>query len=284
MTVQQPEAVPDHQPDELISVTNGAHSFEVRRFQSSTNEVALLWLPALGVSARNYDRFARALASQNVSVLVPDYRGIGSSSLRASRAVDWQYEDVISDLLAIPTEHNCGTLVGGHSIGGQFATLLAAVNPERFAAVVHCATGIPYLGYYGWKALPFALFTAYVWSACKLFGYYPGRKLGFAGNESAGLMQNWLATIYRGGYTFASRDYEPLLDKVELPVCSIHLADDKLITESSAAALARTLGTETSKVNLSAADFEGASADHFSWLDEPDPVAKEIARFAADAA
>lgn len=49
---------------------------------------ALLWLPALGVAGRHYSAFADAMATRNVAVFVHEWRGHGSSSLRAGRRVD----------------------------------------------------------------------------------------------------------------------------------------------------------------------------------------------------
>ena len=46
---------------------------------------ALLWVPALGVAARHYLPFADALAAKGVAVFVHEWRGNGSSSLRANR-------------------------------------------------------------------------------------------------------------------------------------------------------------------------------------------------------
>jgi predicted alpha/beta hydrolase len=55
----------------------------------------LLWLPALGVTARHYRGFAEALAAAGVSVAVHEWRGAGSSSLRASRQCDWGYRELL---------------------------------------------------------------------------------------------------------------------------------------------------------------------------------------------
>src|SRR3546814_5898155 len=58
---------------------------------------ALLWIPALGVAARSYRRFAEALAAQGVAVASHEWRGIDSSSVRASRDCDWDYAPLLLD-------------------------------------------------------------------------------------------------------------------------------------------------------------------------------------------
>ena len=46
----------------------------------------LLWLPALGVAARHYQPFAQSLARHGIATFMHEWRGHGSSSLRALRA------------------------------------------------------------------------------------------------------------------------------------------------------------------------------------------------------
>ena len=50
----------------------------------ATPKTRLLWLPAMGVAARHYLPFAEALATRGIAVFLHEWRGNGSSSLRAS--------------------------------------------------------------------------------------------------------------------------------------------------------------------------------------------------------
>ena len=54
----------------------------------ATPKTRLLWLPAMGVAARHYLPFAEALATRGIAVFLHEWRGNGSSSLRASRDHD----------------------------------------------------------------------------------------------------------------------------------------------------------------------------------------------------
>ena len=56
----------------------------------------LLWLPALGVAARHYLPLAEALAARGVDTRLHEWRGNGSSSLRASRTQDWGYRELLA--------------------------------------------------------------------------------------------------------------------------------------------------------------------------------------------
>src|SRR5690606_36359170 len=88
---------------------------------------SLLWLPALGIAARHYVPFAEALAARGVAVFVHEWRGNGSSSLRAARHCDWGYRELLE--LDIPASHadieaelpGLARAIGGHSLGGQLA-------------------------------------------------------------------------------------------------------------------------------------------------------------------
>ena len=62
---------------------------------------AVLWLPALGVAARHYLPLAEALAQRGVATFLHEWRGHGSSSLRAGRGTDWGYRELLAlDLAA----------------------------------------------------------------------------------------------------------------------------------------------------------------------------------------
>ena len=115
----------------------------------------LYWLPALGVTARQYVPFAQALAGEGIAVALHEWRGAGSSSLRASRRVDWGYRELLRlDLPAgfAAVRSHCGdvrTVLGGHSLGGQIAVLESSLQPQAFAGLVLLASGSPW-----WRCFP----------------------------------------------------------------------------------------------------------------------------------
>ena len=93
------------------------------------------WLPALGVTARHYARFAEALAAEGIGLARHEWRGAGSSNLRARRGVDWRYRDLLADirdgLAALRVRHPDARIwIGGHSLGAQFAALAALTGPQ----------------------------------------------------------------------------------------------------------------------------------------------------------
>ena len=59
--------------------------------------VALLWLPALGVPARKYERLAVALAPHGIALGVHEWRGTGAHPARPSRRNDWGYRELLME-------------------------------------------------------------------------------------------------------------------------------------------------------------------------------------------
>ena len=71
-----------------VKTADGHRSELIARIPEAPR-ASLLWVPALGVAAKHYVAFAEALAARGVAVFLHEWRGNGSSSLRASRANDW---------------------------------------------------------------------------------------------------------------------------------------------------------------------------------------------------
>jgi len=260
-----------------VSAADG-HRFEVRWHPAGAGGTALLFLPALGVRADRYDRFAQALNTQGVSVAVPDWRGLASSSLRASRRVDWGYRELLElDLPAArvaldahaPAERSWS--IGGHSIGGQLAALAAALAPEAYAALVLVATGVPDARLFPkrerWGVRLFARgIPAVTW----LFGHFPGRRLRWAGREATTLMRQWAGTVLSGSYRDVGIDRaEERLRALHLPVLGVRYSDDWLAGEASLRGLVDKIGGGPRTFEVIDGARLGDRADHFRWLKSP---------------
>ena len=110
----------------------------------------LYWVPAMGIPARHYLPLAEALAVRGIAVAVHEWRGIGSSNRRAGRGSNWGYRELLQDdfpagMAALrerwPQAH---CWLGGHSLGGQLATLYASLHPGAFSGLLLVASGAPY--------------------------------------------------------------------------------------------------------------------------------------------
>lgn len=271
---------------ELPLATTDGHRYTLLARIPERADRSLFWLPALGVAARHYLPFADALAARGVAVFVHEWRGSGSSSLRADRRHDWGYRELLTtDLPA--SERAIDSLlpglprvIGGHSLGGQLACCRLALDQDAASALWLVASGAPY-----WRAfpprtrwwLPLAYrFLPWLADAC---GALPGRRIGFGGNEARGLIRDWSRTALSGRY--AAAGMEASLDKdmaaVEVPVRAAVMADDWLAPESSLRFLLSKL--PHSPVHAKTFDRQalGAKADHFAWMREPGVAVRFLA-------
>ena len=95
----------------------------------------LICFPAMGVRASYYTKFAECLQPY-FNVITSDWQGQGKSSVRASRNLDFGYENLIQDtgkLLSYVDDWFPGThrIIVGHSLGGQIGSLFTARYPEK---------------------------------------------------------------------------------------------------------------------------------------------------------
>ncbi len=245
----------------------------------------LLWLPALGVAAKHYLPFAEALAARGIAVCVHEWRGNGSSNLRASRHVDWGYRALLTHDLPASEAVLAGyfpdlpRILGGHSLGGQLACCRLALAPDSAQALWLVASGAPY-----WRAFPrplrWGLPLAYrflSWLAQR-HGSLPGRRIGFGGEEARGLIGDWARTGRSGRYAVASldTDLEAGMARLALPVRAVVLTGDWLAPASSLRfLLGKLAGAQATVRSLDHAAL-GTRADHFGWMQQPARVVDQL--------
>lgn len=247
----------------------------------------LVWLPAMGTPARHYLPFAHQLAASGTAVALHEWRGIGASDQRASRARNWGYRELIQydlpstfDAVAAVLTH-VPVFVGGHSLGGQLATLVAAMQPQRFRGLAVVASGAPY-----WRQFPRAplLYLAYAAAPllARLVGYLPGRRLGFAGNEARGVTRDWARSGRRGCYSARGMDtdFAKHLAALSLPAIGVRMTQDWMAPARSLSWLLRHLPPAMfTRVDLNRDDLGGTPAGHFQWLKQPDAVVAAFNRW-----
>jgi predicted alpha/beta hydrolase len=257
---------------------------------------------ATGVLARYYHPYARFLAANGFEVLTYDYRGIGLSrpaSLRHSgyRWRDWGEQDfdaalcfmldrrasaggskidgTIFDSADGPPAGVSGTggfkappmLVVGHSIGGFLPGLSAHAN--RIDRMLTMGAQYAYWRDYAparrrklffkWHvAMP--LLTA-------VFGYFPGRRLGWLEDLPAGVAHEWSFRRAHMEHNHPPSARQSVLDRfaaVTAPILALAMADDELGTLP---AIRRTLAyyrnARITTVSLSPADFGFDQIGHF---------------------
>jgi predicted alpha/beta hydrolase len=268
-----------------LRMTDGASADLVLYRPTGKETAALLWVPALGVAARHYEPFALALAAHGIAVAVHEWRGIGSSDRRASRRSNWGYRELLGDDLpaslralreAVPS---VPLYVGGHSLGGQLATVLASITTLPLAGLALVGSGSPYWrNFKPWVGL--ALVAAPL--LANLLGRLPGRRIGFGGNEARGVIGDWSRSGRSGRY--AGRgidvDLEAALRTQRAPVLALRLRDDWFGPEASLAFLLGKIPDAPRHIEvIGPDDLAGAPADHFAWMKVPNDIARRLAEW-----
>ena len=245
----------------------------------------MLWLPALGVAARHYLPFAEALAARGVAAFVHEWRGHGSSSLRADRELDWGYRELLEHdipaseatiALQLPSVEK---VLGGHSLGGQLACCRVAIDPHAASRLWLVGSGSPY-----WRVFPLparlALPLAYQflpWLADR-HGALPGRRIGFGGAEARGVITDWAGTSRSGRYAGKDIgvDLEAALATIEADIRAVLFTGDWYAPASSLQFLLSKMPQANVAVAALDAETLGTRADHFAWMSQPERVVDQL--------
>ncbi|GAB2558634.1 alpha/beta hydrolase family protein [Rhodanobacter koreensis] len=287
-------AAPIEQTIIPVSVEDGSRFELLCVHPAGTWHQLLYWLPAMGIPARHYLPLAEALAARGIAVVVHEWRGIGSSNRRAGHHDDWGYRELLTQDLpaARAVVHvrwpQAACWLGGHSLGGQLGSMYASLHPFGQAdpvpaGLVLVASGAPYWRRFRWGVLIGMAYVLAPWLA-RLFGYLPGRQIGFGGNEAPGVIADWARTGRTGRYAAAgmTQDFEQGLAALSLPILALRLHDDWLGPKASLDWLLGKMPRASRSVEvITAQDLGSKAADHFGWMKTPQAVATRIASWLA---
>ncbi|MEV0432392.1 alpha/beta fold hydrolase [Nocardia sp. NPDC050413] len=247
-------------------------------FPSAPGLPVLVVLPAMGVAARHYQRFAETSQAQGFSVLNLDYRGQGDSTVRITRGVRFGYADVVDDVTeAIDWAREQGSgpvLLVGHSLGGQLVTALESLSPGRFDGLVLAAAGTPH-----WRAftgrdrlIPLILPPVFAATA-RVRGYFDDRRFGF-GRQSTQLIEDWARMARTGSWSSSPI----VLARRRFPLLALSFRDDHLAPATAVDALVALFpGATTTRTHLE------APTGHTGWLKRPDAVVDAVAQWVSKA-
>jgi len=276
--------MPHDQPVIPIETRDG-HAFEMIHVPGRDARTRLLFLPGMGLSARQYIPFAQALAKVGIETLIHEWRGLGSSSLRAARGTNWGYPDLLDDDLAASIKQaqvmspNLPLLLGGHSLGSQLALLAAAMRPKGIRGLLIVAGGAPYWRCFnGWMRYALQGIFCAMPTVAQFVGHYPGRRLGFAGREARGVISDWAQSGKTGTYRPEGMafDFEAALGAVQAPVLSVRMTGDWFVPRASLDWLTDKLGsTDHQVIDIDDKGLQGPS-DHYRWMKMPETTAAAI--------
>jgi predicted alpha/beta hydrolase len=246
----------------------------------------IICTPAIGVSAHHYAPLANELASKGMCVVTAELRGVGSSSVRARRGVDFGYRELVAhDLPAVISAARglcpaAPLVLLGHSIGAHVSAMHASLHPGEVQALVFIAAGTSF-----YKAWPFpqkvglrgvALLARSV-STC--LGYFPGHVFGVFGTEARRLMHEWASLTTRGRFnvTGSPHDFEKRFGDLTLPVLALSFPGDIFAPKAAVEHLLSKVPRATiTHKRLGPAEIGAPALDHFRWTKYPADIAEVI--------
>lgn len=269
-----------------------AHTFSIRVCAPAAERprLGVLVLPAMSVAATFYDRVLEAFASRGVAAVSADWRGFGSSSLRARRGTDWGYRELLCDDLPAAAaaarsafDDSISWALFGHSLGGQLGAIMAAREPDRFESVVtFAACSVDFRGWNGTSALAILAFTQLARLTSDAMGYYPGDRMRFGGRDARGVITDWSNQCRTGRYAARGldEDLELALRRYEKRALLVNCAGDEWAPAAAVDRLRAKMPRATTERWVYERDGRnrnaGPSKEHFAWARDPGPWAPAV--------
>ncbi|RRJ84330.1 alpha/beta fold hydrolase [Aestuariirhabdus litorea] len=244
----------------------------------------VLCMPAMGVKADYYQPLANAFRQAGLHAATADLRGVGASSVRASRQVNFGYEEMLEQewpaLIECLREQlpESPVYLLGHSLGGQINTLYLAENAREVKGMILvAASNIHYRGY--GRPLPMLLASQCLNLITQLMGYLPGHRLGFGGREARQLIREWAHCARTGRYHLKKRGklLEERLAEVRLPVMALSFEEDWMAPRKAVVRLYDKLASaEITHQHLSGKALGVEGLNHFNWARTPEALVARI--------
>ncbi|MBH3427176.1 alpha/beta fold hydrolase [Pseudomonas alkylphenolica] len=229
---------------------------------------------ATSVRCSYYARFAQYLFNHGFDVMTYDYRGIGESRPQVMRHfqaswTDWGTLDFEAMLQRAAREFPGQPIdVVGHSFGGCAAGLAASSSQVRRLVTVGAqfAYWRDYAADSRWQL--FGKWHVLMPLLTRVFGYFPGKRLGWLEDTPAGVVNDWSTRtaayeLRPSGKALGNLPFA----KVRAQTLAISLTDDPFGT---VAAIERLLGyfegSSRSHLRIAPADIEVAQIGHFAFF------------------
>ncbi|GHF26431.1 hypothetical protein GCM10017044_21730 [Kordiimonas sediminis] len=168
--------------------------------------------------------------------------------------------------------------MGGHSLGGHLSSVFSALFPEKIDGIVHIACSFPFKGAYpGRTGRQIGLLCNLIPLFGLFWGYYPGKLVGFGGNEYLGVMQDWRMWARSGCFDTADfKDINQKMSNFTGQVVSIRMDQDDYATDQGLElAVSGFTAAKVDRVQLTE-EHQGKYLGHFNWAKKPKGVAQSI--------
>ncbi|MFK8009944.1 MAG: alpha/beta fold hydrolase [Saprospiraceae bacterium] len=274
---------------QLIDILNqDGSTSKITHFPSSLDQSksVIIIFPAMGVRGSYYEILGKQISEAGFEVIISDLRGIGNSSIRPNKKVDFGYYEMIeldykNILEKVKTIFpNKKIFALGHSLGGQLASLFSAKNPNSFDGLILIACCSVYFKGWGMKQYPTLLMTQFFYFVNVLLGYFPGKKMGFGGTEAKTVMSDWNSQARTGKYVLKNDDFnfEVALGKMTIPILVISFQADTFAPRKAVEHLIGKFGTNAKKeyIYLKNDDLRNKNFGHFNWAKKPQEIVSLI--------
>lgn len=239
--------------------------------------------PATSVRARYYARFAAFLHEHGFDVLTYDYRGIGESrppSLRDFQAgwLDWGRQDFEAALTFVATRLPGQPIyIVAHSIGGFLIGL--AASSHRIKRIFTMGAQYAYWKDYApnQRVSMFIKWHVIMPLVTRLYGYFPGKRLGWLEDTPQGVVRDWTAPYpdfedmwRRGPFRLPESELQTLAERfaaVRGETLAVSLADDEFGTIPAIQRLLRYFrNSPRTHLHIEPQDIGQTSVGHFSFF------------------
>jgi len=256
------------------------------------SELIVLILPALGTPTRLYQRLYEGLLQAGFSAAIMSLRGDGSlGKVQLVSEGNFGYVEVLKDIDAIIAFINHkypdkDIVTMGHSFGGQLGCLYAChKTPRVLASVVIAGGNVDYRSWTGVERLKTFWATQFFGMVSRLLGWFPGKWIGFGGNQPRNLMVDWSRNARTGVYRLINQtiDYEGVSKVVSSFFLGVVIPNDFFAPYASTKSLLdKFSSSDREMICISQSCFKTVVPDHFSWLKEPGPAIDAFVSWVGD--
>ncbi|PNB73726.1 alpha/beta hydrolase [Pseudomonas sp. GW456-E7] len=236
---------------------------------------------ATSVRCRHYSRFADYLFDHGFDVITYDYRGIGESrpaSLKGLKAswTDWGALDFEAMLKRAQREFPGQPIdVVGHSFGGCAAGLGASGHLIRRLVTVGAqfAYWRDYAPAHRWRM--FAKWHVLMPLVTVIYGYFPGKRLGWLEDTPAGVVRDWSLSTARyekrsSGRAIGTTSGQLPFADVTAQTLAISISDDPYGTVPAIERLLNYFtGSTNAHLRIHPEDIGEEEVGHFAFFRSP---------------
>ncbi len=155
-----------------------------------------------------------------------------------------------------------------------------SASPGEIDALIQVAC--PSVYYRGWHfphSIRLLLMTQAFRLISEVLGYFPGKRVGFAGTEAKTHIKDWAHTTLTGRYEprNATLNYEQMLPRLSAPVLAISFSGDPFAPKKAVEKLlSKFPSAQITHWHVAPQDIGLDSLGHIAWVKKGQPIVEKI--------